>query len=189
MSYEWPGRDVKRLGTDLRAVEFRRLGKPGAYRLGLLRKQGVSERRQPVPFRARFARRREHRWSAQVWLLGLVVTMAVIAAATAVGWWFVPTLAGLGAGFANGSDAWPPRVALPAVAGTAAAGWIVPFLVGSAPASMGGVLARALGTATGLPANAAGVVALTGLIAVVQALSGYCFASAVTVRLLDDQPR
>lgn len=189
MTFNWPGRDLKRLGTDLRAVEFRRLGKPGAYRLGLLRRQGVSERRQPMPFRARFARRPEHRWPAYVWLLIMLAGVVLIAAGTAVGWWFVPTLVGLGAGLANAAAGWPPRVALPAVVATAAVGWIAPFLAGSASASMGGALARAIGTAAGLPVTAAGVVALTGLIAVVQALSGYCLASAVMPLLLGDEIR
>jgi|SRR5215470_3542299 len=188
MSFDWPrgSRGGPRLGTDIAPGEFRRLGKPGAYRLGLLRVQGLSVRRPPTPFRARFARRRGHRWPAQVWLLSLVAGVVVIAAATAVGWSFVPLLAGLGAGAANRAGGWPPRVALPAVAGMAAAGWIAPFLLHSAPAGAGGALARAAGALTGLPSEAAGVVALTALIAVIQALAGYCLASAFT---RDDQAR
>lgn len=166
--------------------EFRRLGKPGAYRLGLLRAQGISARKPPTPFRARFARRRDHRWPAQVWLLSLLLSIAVIAAATAIGWSFVPLLAGLGAGVANRAGGWPPRIALPAVAGMAAAGWIVPFLLRNVPGNAGGSLARAAGAVTGLPGDAFGVVALTALIAVVQALAGYCLASAFTP---DDQGR
>jgi hypothetical protein len=176
-----------RLGAEIPAAEFRRLGKPGAYRLGLLRKQGVPQRRPPSPFRARFARRRDHRWRAPVWLLGLLAGVALIAAATAVGLVFVPLLAGLGAGVANRAGRWPPVVALPAVAATAAAGWVLPFLLGSGHSNPGGRLAHAVGTLTGLPGDAVGVVALTGLIAVIQGLAGYWLASAIRPRLPDDQ--
>jgi hypothetical protein len=69
----------------------------------------------------------------------------------------------------------------------AAAGWILPFWVGSAPGNAGGGLARALGALTGLPGNAAAVVAATALIAVVQALAGYFLASLITLRRPDDQ--
>lgn len=113
-----------------------------------------------------------------MWLLGLLASVAVIAAATAIGWSFVPLLAGLAAGAANRAGGWPPRVALPAVAGMAAAGWIAPFLLHAVPAGAGGALARTASVLTGLPGDAVGVVALTALIAVLQALAGYCLASA-----------
>src|SRR5262245_28101326 len=181
MSFDWPrgGRAGQRPGTDLAPGEFRRLGKPGAYRLGLLRTQGLAVRRPPTPFRARFARPRGLRWRAPVWLLGLLASVAVIAAATTVGWSFVPLLAGLAAGAANRASRWPPRVALPAVAGMAAAGWIAPFLLPNVPGNAGGALVRTAGALTGLPGDAVGVIALTALIAVLQALAGYCLASAV----------
>jgi hypothetical protein len=189
MSFDWPrGRD-QRLGTDIPAAEFRRLGKPGAYRLGLLRRQGVPGRRPPTLFRARFARRQDFRWRAQLWLLGLLASVAVIAVATAAGLVFLPLLAGLGAGFANRAHAWPPRVALPAVAAMAAAGWVLPFMLGGAHGGAGGQLARGVGALTGLPAEAAAVAALTMLIAVVQALAGYFLAGVITPRLLDDEIR
>jgi hypothetical protein len=182
MTFDWPrgSHAGRRLGTDLPHAEFRRLGKPGAYRLGLLRAQGLSVVRAPAPFRARFARRRDHRWPALVWLLIVLASLAVIGFATAVGWSFLPLLVGLAAGVANRAGRWPPRVALPAVAGMAAAGWIAPFLLPSVPGNAGGALARAAGALMGLPADAAGVVALTALIAVIQALAGYCVVSAFT---------
>jgi len=189
MSFDRLGRTGPRLGTELPAAEFRRLGKPGAYRLGLLRKQGIQQRRPPALFRARFARRRDFRWRAQVWLLSLLASIAVIAGATAVGLVFVPLLAGLAAGVANRTGAWPPRVALPAVAATAGLGWILPFALGGAHGNAGGQLARSVGALTGLPAGAAVVAALTMLIAVVQALAGYYLARVITPRLLDDEIR
>lgn len=183
MSLEWPRRSGKRLAADLPAAEFRRLGKAGAYRLGLLRAQGVAVPRRPTQFRARFARRRDHRWRALAWLPGLLAGVVVIAFGTAAGLVFVPLLAGLGAGVANRAGGWPPRVALPAVSAMGAAGWILPFLVSNGSASAGGGLARAVAALTGLPGgHAAGVAALTMLIAVVQALAGYFLASVITPR-------
>ena len=189
MSFDWPRHGARRAGPDLPAAEFRRLGKPGAYRLGLMRKQGVPVRRPPAVFRARFTRRRDHRWRAGVWLLGLLACVAAIAGATAAGLVFAPLLAGLAAGVVNRAGGWPPRVALPAVAATAAAGWVLPFLLGSGNGNPGGPLARDIGVLTGLPGNAAGVVALTALIAVVQGLAGYFLGSVITPLLLDDQAR
>jgi hypothetical protein len=187
MSVDLQGRGGRRLGTDLPAAEFRRLGKPGAYRLGLLRAQGIPVRRQPIPFRARFTRRRDHRWRTQIWLLGLLASVVVIAVGTAVGLVFVPLLAGLCFGLANRAGSWPPIVALPAAAAMAAAGWILPFLVASAHGNPGGGLTRAVAALTGLPGDAVGVAALTMLIAVVQALAGYFLAGVITPRLPDDQ--
>jgi len=194
MSFGWvrgshPG---QRPGADLAPSEFRRLGKPGAYRLGQLRAQGVSLHRPPTPFRARFARRRDHRWPAPVWLLSLLAGTVAIAAATAFGWSFVPLLVGFGAGIANRNRTWPPRVALPAVAVMAAAGWILPFLLRHLPSvagAAGGALARAASALTGLPRDAAGVAGLTALIAVVLALAGYWVATVLTPRMPDDQLR
>jgi hypothetical protein len=189
MSFDWPRRGAERARTDLPAAEFRRLGKPGAYRLGLLRKQGVPGQRPQAVFRARFSRRRDHRWRVAVCLLGLLACVFVIAAGTAAGLVFLPLLAGLAAGVANRSGTWPPRIMLPAVAGTAAAGWVLPFLLGSWHGSPGGPLAHDVATLTGQPATAAGVVALTALIAVVQGLAGYFLASVITSLLQDDQAR
>jgi len=186
MSFDLRGRGGRSLGTDLPAAEFRRLGKPGAYRLGLLRAQGVPGRRQPTPFRARFVRR-DSRWRTQVWLLAVLASVALIAAGTAFGLVFAPLLAGLGFGLANRAGSWPPRVALPVVAVMAAAGWILPFWVGGSLANPGGGLARAVATLTALPVDAAAVVAVTTLIAVIQALAGYVLSTVITPRLLDDQ--
>lgn len=124
-----------------------------------------------------------------MWLLGVLAGVAVIAAATAAGLVFVPLLAGLGAGVANRAGGWPPRVALPAVAAMAAVGWVLPFLRGSGHGHPGGRLAHAAGALTGLPRGAAGVVALTVLIAAIQGLAGYWLASVITPLVRDDQGR
>lgn len=167
-------------------AEFRRLGKPGAYRLGQLRAQGIAGQRQPKPFRPRFARSRQHGWPAWVWLLGLLAGGVAMAAATIVGWWFAPLLAGAGAGIANRAGGWPPRVALPALVAIGVVGWGVPLWLGAGRAEPFVAVPRVLTALTGLPGYAAAAIALTLLMAVLQALTGYWLARALTHRLPDD---
>jgi hypothetical protein len=163
-------------------AEFRRLGKRGAYRLGQLRAQGVGERRRPTPFQPRFARHRAHQRSTLTWLLYLLAGAVVIAATTAVGWWFVPFAAGVGAGLANRTGGWPSRVAVPAVAAMAAAGGAAPLWLGALRGLPYGAVARVIAALTGLPAAAAVGIALTVAIAVVQAVTGYWLGRALTPR-------
>jgi hypothetical protein len=167
-------------------AEFRRLGKRGAYRLGQLRAQGVRESRPPKTFRPRFTRHRSHRWSTTTWLLGLLAGAVMIAEATTVGWWFVPFVAGLGAGFANRAGGWPWRVAVPAVAVMAAVGWAAPLWGGVLRGLPYGAVARVIAALTGLPGGAAAGVIVTLLLAVVQALTGYWLGRALTPRLAGD---
>jgi hypothetical protein len=167
-------------------AEFRRLGKRGAYRLGRLRAQGVAEQRQPTPFRPRFTRYRPHRWPASTWLLGLLAGVVAIAETTAVGWWFVPFVAGVGAGLANRAGGWRWRVALPAVVVMAAAGWVAPLWLGALRGQPYGAVARVIAALTGLPAFPVVGIAATVLIAVVQAVVGYWLGRALTPRPVDD---
>ena len=167
-------------------AEFRRLGKRGAYRLGQLRAQGVGEHRRPRPFRPRFARHRAHRWPVSVWLLGLLAGAVVIAAATWVGWWFVPFAAGLGAGLANRVAGWPARTAVPAVAAMGAVGWAVPLWLGALRGEPYGAVARVIAALAGLPGYAAVGLGLTVLVAVVQAVTGYWLGRALTPSPADD---
>jgi hypothetical protein len=167
-------------------AEFRRLGKRGAYRLGQLRAQGVRESRPPRPFRPRFTRHRWHRWSTSTWLLGLLAGAVIIAAATPVGWWFMPFVVGLAAGFANRVGGWPWRLAVPAVAVMAAVGWAAPLWIGVLRGLPYGGVARVIAALTGLPGGAAAGVIGTLLVAVVQALIGYWLGRALTPRLAED---
>lgn len=165
-------------------ADFKRLGRPGAYRLGA---QGRSQLPRPAPFRPRFARPREHQWPAPVWLLALLAGVAVIAAAAVVaGWWFAPFAAGLGAGVANRAGGWPARVALPAVAAMAALGWGLPLWLGTLRGEPYGAVARVAAALLGLPGYAAVGVVLTVLIAVLQAVTGFWLGTALTPRLPDD---
>ncbi|MGH3303788.1 MAG: hypothetical protein ACRDOK_19345 [Streptosporangiaceae bacterium] len=167
-------------------AEFRRLGKRGAYRLGQLRAQGVGEPRPPKQFRPRFARHRPHQWSTLTCLVFLLGGAVVISAATAVGWWFVPFVAGVGAGLANRAGSWPWRVAVPAIAAMAAAGWAAPLWLGVLRGLPYGPVARVIAALTGLPADAAVGMVLTVAIAVVQAVTGYWLGRALTPRSAPD---
>lgn len=163
-------------------AEFRRLGKRGAYRLGQLRAQGVGEHRVPKLCQPRFARHRPRHWSTFTWLVGWLTGVLVISGAAAVGWWFVPLVAGVAAGFTNRAGDWPWRVAVPAVALMAAAGWTVPLLLGALRGQPYGGVARVIAALTGLPADAAAGLALTVAIAAVQAVTGYWLGRALTLR-------
>jgi hypothetical protein len=163
-------------------AEFRRLGKRGAYRLGQLRAQGIREHRPPRQLRPRFARHRPRRWSTFTWLISLLAGALVIAAAAAVGWWFVPFAAGVAAGFANRAGDWSWRVAVPAVAVMAAVGWAAPLSLGALRGLPYGDVARVIAALTGLPADAVVGLVLTVSIAVVQAVTGYWLGRALTLR-------
>jgi hypothetical protein len=162
-------------------AEFRRLGKRGAYRLGQLRAQGVAGHRPPKQLRPRFGRHRPHHWSTFTWLIGLLAGALVIAGTAAVGWWFVPFIAGVAAGFANRAGDWRWRVAVPAVALMAAAGWAAPLLFGVLRGQPYGAVARVIAALSALPADAAAGLVLTVAIAVVQAITGYWLGRALTL--------
>ncbi len=166
-------------------AEFKRLGKRGSYRLGQLRAQGIGGYQRPVPFQPQFARP-DHRWPAPVWLLGLLAGSLLIAAGARAGWWFAPFVVGVVAGLANWIGAWRLRVALPAIAVMAAAGWGAPlgwFMLRGHPHT---TAVRHTATTLGLPRYAAAGIALTLLIAVAQALAGDWLGRALTPRVAED---
>jgi hypothetical protein len=161
-------------------AEFRRLGKPGSYRLGQLRAQGVGEIQRPVPFRPRFIRA-DHRWPASVWLLGLLTGSLLIVGAAAAGWWFAPFVVGGLAGVANRIGAWPARVAVAAVAVMAAVGWGIPLAWAALHGAPDSAMARLIAGMLGLPASAVVGFALTAAVAAVQAVVGYWLGRALTL--------
>jgi hypothetical protein len=168
-------------------AEFKRLGKRGSYRLGQLRAQGVTRRRQDAPFTPRF-NRPDHRWPPAAWLLGLAAGVLVIVIGTAIGLWFVPFAAGLAAGLANRVGHWRPRVAVPAVVVMAAAGWAVPLIWLTLRHQPDGAVARVIAALLGLPGYAAVGMMLTILVAVVQGVVGYWLGRALTPWPVEDRP-
>lgn len=152
-------------------TELDRLGKPGAYRLGRLRAQGVGGLTSPPPLRPSFARQR-HRGALSLWIAGWLAGAAVLAAGAAAGWWFLPYLAGLAAGFAAGAGRWRPRPMLAAAAAMAVTGWAVPLCWLALHGRVGTAQAGAAAAAAGLPAQPLAGVAVTLLAAAGQALAG-----------------
>jgi hypothetical protein len=166
-------------------TDYKRLGKRGSYRLGRLRAQGIRVAAPPVPFRPSFARS-TRRGPASAWLAGLLLATAVIAGGTVIGWWFLPFVAGLACGLANRIAGWRTRVALPAMVAMALAGWGIPLLWRTVDGQPYGAVARVIAALAGLPASAAAGIALTVLVAVVQAVTGYWLGRAVTPRPPDE---
>jgi hypothetical protein len=166
-------------------ADLKRLGKSGAYRLGRLRAQGVADYQRPVPFQPRFARP-YHRWPVSTWLLGLLAGTVLIVAGAALGWWFVPFVAGVLAGLANRVGRWPTRVALPAVVIVAAIGWAVPLVWSVLQGQPYVAVARVIGALLGLPANPAVGIALTVAVAVAQGVVGYWLGRALTPMPAED---
>jgi len=165
--------------------DFKRLGKRGAYGLGQLRTQGVPGQSQ-VPFRPRFVRP-HHGWPVSAWLLGLLAGVLIIAVAAAIGWWFMPFVAGLLAGLANYAGRWPTGVALPAVAAISAAGWVAPLWWSVLHGAPYGAAARVIATHLGLPGHAAVGIVLTVLVAVAQGMAGYWLGRALTPLPMEDE--
>lgn len=166
-------------------TEFRRLGKNGAYRLGQLRAKGIKRQLPPAPFQPKFIRP-DHRWPTPTWLLALLAGALIIMATAIAGWWFVPFFVGVLAGLANWVGAWRARVAVFAVAVMAAAGWAVPLWYGVLRGQPYGAVARVIAALLGLPGHAAVGMAVTVLVSVVLALTGYWAGRAVTPRPVKD---
>ena len=162
-------------------ADLRRLGKRGAYRLGVLGSPPSAPRKPPSPHYPSWVP--GHRGPVTLWLLGCLAAVAVIAAAAAIGWWFMPFLAGLGGGIASHLGRWRLRTALLATIVVAALGWAVPlgwqaWQVGAVRAT-----ARVVAALAGLPAHSSVGIAATLLVAVLQALAGLWLGRALFPRL------
>lgn len=160
-------------------ADLKRLGKRGAYRLGQLGAQGVPGYQQQVRFQPRFVRP-YHRWPTSTWLLGLLAGVLLIVVGAVLGWWFMPFAAGVVAGLANRIGRWRMRAALPAVAIVAALGWTVPIVWPVLNGQPYAAVARVIAALLGLPANPVVGIAVTLIVAVVQAVAGYWLGRALT---------
>jgi ABC-type uncharacterized transport system permease subunit len=161
-------------------ADSRRLGKRGSYRLGSLgtpRPERVAPRGPHYPS---FSPR--HRGSVLGWLLACLGGVVVIAGGSAFGWWFVPFVAGVAAGIAARYGRWRLRVALVAVPLVAAAGWAIPLSVSAWRGSAVGATARVVAALAGLPPHAVTAIAVTLLVAVIQALLGLWLGRTLSPR-------
>ena len=177
--------------------EMKRLGRPGAYRLGDLRARGA----EPVPPRSArpaFARA-SRRGAPSAWALAFVAGVAAVAAGALAGLFFVPLLAGLVAGLIARWGGWRPRAVLVAGAATVMIGWGLPLgwqaLHAKPPGTPAPVVAGVAGAA-GLPTHGAHGIEATLLAGIILALAGVAaglvlaarWASRARVRVDDAQP-
>jgi hypothetical protein len=107
-----------------------------------------------------------------------VVVAAVVAATAALGLWFVPFVAGVGAGLLSRRG----RKVVPAAALGAIAGWALPLWILALRGLPEGATARAIAALAGIPPYAAVAVAVTLLLAGLQALAGAWLARALLPR-------
>jgi hypothetical protein len=155
-----------------------KLGKRGAYRLGRL--GGPAPPRAPWPTAPYPSFAPHRRGPAGAWLLACLAGVVIVAVGALAGWWFLPFLAGLAAGLAIRLGRLRLRTALTAAAAVAAAGWgaALAWLAlrdGLPEVAVG----RSIAALAGLPASAAAAIAVTLLVAVVQAAVGLWLGRAL----------
>jgi hypothetical protein len=156
----------------------RKLGKRGSYRLGRLGAPPGPRTPWPPVHYPSFAPRR--RGPAVAWLLACPAGAVIVAAGALAGWWFLPFLAGLAAGLAIRFGRLRLRAALAAAVAVAAAGWgaALAWLVlrDGLPEV---AVARSIAALAGLPASAVAAIAVTLLVAVIQAAAGLWLGRAL----------
>ena len=157
--------------------DLRRLGRRGSYRLGRLGAQPAATKPPPAPHYPTWVP--HHRGPIGLWLLACVAAAALIAAGALAGWWFLPFLAGLAGGVASRSGGWRLRVALPAAALVAAAGWGAALGWLALRGLPEAAVARVIAALAGLPAHAAVAIAVTLLVAAIQAAAGLWLGRAL----------
>ena len=155
-----------------------KLGKRGSDRLGRL--GGPAPPRVPWPTAQYPSFAPHRRGPAGAWLLACLAGVVIVAAGALAGWWFLPFLAGLAAGLAIRLARLRLRTALAGAAAVAAAGWgaALAWLAlrdGLPEVAVG----RSIAALAGLPASAAAAIAMTLLVAVVQAAVGLWLGRAL----------
>jgi hypothetical protein len=165
-------------------TDLDRLGKPGAYRLGRLRAQGLGEVARPAPFRPSFARPR-HRGPLALWLAAWLTGTGLVAVGAMTGMWLLPYLAGLLAGFATGAGRWRIRPVLIASASMTVVGWGAPLGLAALHGPLTDGPAHAVTAETGLPAHSVAGFAVAMLVAVAQALAGVWLGRVLAPRRPD----
>jgi hypothetical protein len=162
-------------------ADLRKLGKRGAYRLGVLGSPPAAPGRPASPHYPSWVP--GHRGPVTLWLLGCLAAVVVIAAAAAIGWWFMPFLAGLAGGIASHLGRWRLRSTLLATVLVAVLGWAVALGWQAWHAGAVRATARVLAALAGLPAHSPVGIAATLLVAVLQALAGLWLGRALFPRL------
>jgi hypothetical protein len=161
-------------------ADLRRLGRRGSYRLGRLGAPPPAPKSPPAPHYPTWSQR--HQGPAGLWLLACLAAAAFIAVGALMGSWALPFLAGLAGGLASRYGRWRLRVALPAVVLVAAAGWGAALWWLALRGLPEGAVARVIAALAGLPPQAADAVAVTLLVAAIQAALGLWLGRAFAPR-------
>ena len=156
----------------------RRLGRRGSYRLGRMGAPPAPQAPWPAAHYPTWAPRR--RGPVLPWLLACLAGVVIVAVGALAGWWFLPFLAGLGTGLAARYGRLRLRAALPAAVAVAAAGWgaALAWLALRDGLPEAGV-ARAIAALAGLPASATAAIAVTLVVAALQAAAGVWLGRAL----------
>ena len=156
----------------------RRLGRRGSYRLGRMGAPPAPRTRWPAVRYPTWTPRR--RGPVFLWLLAGAAGAAIVAAGALAGWWFLPFLVGLGTGLTARYGRLRLRATLPAAVAVAAAGWGAALAWLALRDGLPEVtVARSIATLAGLPAAAAVAIAVTLVVAALQAAAGLWLGRAL----------
>jgi len=156
----------------------RRLGRRGSYGLGRMGAPPAPRTPWPAAHYPTWAPRR--RGPVFLWLLACLAGALVVAAGALAGWWFLPFVAGLGTGLAARYGRLRLRATLPAAVGVAVIGWGAALAWLALRDGLPEVtVARTIATLAGLPAVAAVAIAVTLVVAALQAAAGLWLGRAL----------
>jgi hypothetical protein len=156
----------------------KRLGRRGSYGLGRMGAPSVPRTSRPAVHYPTWTPRR--RGPVFLWVLACVAGAVIVAAGALAGWWFLPFLAGLGTGLAAHYGRLPLRATLPAAVTVAVAGWGAALAWLAVRDGLPEVsVARSIATLAGLPASAAVAIAVTLVVAALQAAAGLWLGRAL----------
>lgn len=156
----------------------RRLGKRGSYRLGRMGTPSVARTPWPAVHYPAWTPRR--RGSVFLWVLACLAGAVIVAAGALAGWWFLPFLAGLGTGLAARYGRLRLRATLPAAVAVAVAGWGAALAWLALRDGLPEVtVAKTIAALAGLPASAAVAIAVTLVVAALQAAAGLWLGRAL----------
>ena len=157
----------------------RRLGRRGSYRLGRMGAPPAPRASRPAVHYPTWTPRR--RGPVSLWLLACAAGAVIVAVGALAGWWFLPFLAGLGTGLAAHYGRLRLRATLPAAVAVAVAGWGAALAWLALRDGLPEVtVARSIATLAGLPASAAVAIAVTLMVAALQAAAGLWLGRALT---------
>ena len=156
----------------------RRLGRRGSYRLGRMGAPSAPHAPWPAVHYPTWTPRR--RGPVFLWLLAYVADVVIVAVGALAGWWFLPFLAGLGTGLAARYGRLRLRATLPAAVAVAAVGWGAALAWLAVRDGLPEVsVSRSIAALAGLPASAVVAIAVTLVVAALQAAAGLWLGRAL----------